>query len=209
MSKFNSYARRLNEAAKNAFEKYKKAEKVYQAAEDRRRNMPWNATAEDKTIAEARLIEARNDLKKAQEALYSVTSELKGIRGELAEALGRAYTANPEDIDPNTMELLKSGILTPAEYVKLANGAISSGNNTMLRLIGSYAEKLANDLQGNKDAMTERGTLYSVSSRAKGSTGAAELGTFDNLVNTFERCANNPRMIDNWDELTQGTIEAF
>ena len=155
MSKFNSYARRLNEAAKNAFEKYKKAEKVYQAAEDRRRNMPWNATAEDKTIAEARLIEARNDLKKAQEALSSVAGELKGIRGELAESLGRAFTANPEDIDPNTMELLKSGILTPAEYVKLANGAISSGNNTMLRVIGSYADN--NNIYGISYSQNTKG----------------------------------------------------
>lgn len=208
MSKFNSYAKRLNEAAKTAFEKYKKAEKAYQAAEDRRRNMPWNATQEDKTLAEAGLIEARNNLKKAQETLSSVAVELKGIRGELAESLGRAFTANPEDIDPNTMELLRSGILTPAEYVKLANGAISSGNNTMLRLIGSYAEKYGNE---NREALSldERGALYGVASRAKGSTGAAELGTFDNLVNTFERCANNPAMIDHWDELTQGTIEAF
>ena len=208
MSRFNSYAKRLNEAAKEAFEEYAKAEKVYQAAEYNKRKMAWNATAEDKTIAEAQLIKARNELKKAQGAMISATGTMKGIRGELAEALGRAYTANPEDINPNTMELLRSGILTPAEYVKLANGAISSGNNTMLRLIGSYAEKYGNE---NRDALTmdERGALYSVVSRAKGSTGAAELEAYDNLVYTFERCANNPHMIDKWDELTQGAIEAF
>ena len=205
MSKFNSYAVRLNKAAKDAFGEYKTVEKAYQKAEDWRKNLPWNATAEEKTIAEASAIEARKNLKKAQEALFACADSLKGIRGELAEALGNAYRANPEDIDPNTMELLKSGILTPAEYVNLANKAIANGNNTMLRMIGSYAEKVAQDTR----EAAERGALLTVADRAKNSTGAAELETFDNLVNTFTRCANNPAMIDYWDGLTEAAIDAF
>lgn len=208
MSKFNSYAKRLNEAAKEAFEKYQKAEKAYQAAEQARTRLPWNATQEQKTLAEARIIEARNDLKKAQEAFTAGRTVMDGARAELVKDLGRAYTANPEDIDPNTMELLKSGILTPGEYVKLANGAISSGNNTMLRLIGSYAEKYG---EANREAlsMEERGALYGVSSRAKGSTGAAELSNYDTLVSIFDRCANNPGIINRWDELTSEMVENF
>lgn len=205
MSKFNSYAKRLNEAAKEAFEKYKKVEKAYQAAEDRRRNMPWDATTEDKTLAEARLIEARKDLKKAQEALFACKDSFKGIRGELAEALGTAYRANPEDIDPNTMELLKAGILTPAEYVDLANRAIKSGNNTMLRVIGSYADKLDKGTL----SLEEKGALFAVADKARTSTGADELGRFDVLLETFSRCANNPGIIDRWDELTQENVETF
>lgn len=208
MSKFNSYAKRLNEAAKEAFEKYQKAEQVYKAAEQERIRLPWNATQEQKTLAEARLIDARNDLKKAQEAFSAGRSVMDGARKELVKDLERTYTANPEDIDTNTMELLKSGILTPGEYVKLANGAISSGNNTMLRLIGSYAEKYGNE---NREALSldERGALYGVSSRAKGSTGAAELSNYDTLVNIFDRCANNPSIINRWDELTGKMIENF
>ena len=205
MSKFNSYARRLNEAAKEAFEKYKKAEKAFNGAEDRRRNMPWNATAEEKTLAEARLIEARKDLQEAQKVLASSLENMKGIRGELVKDLGTAYRANPEDIDPNTMELLKSGILTPAEYVDLANRAINGGNNTMLRVIGSYADKLEKDSLSLED----RGALYAVVNKAKTSTGADELGRFDVLMETFSRCANNPLMIDHWDELTQENVETF
>ena len=209
MSKFNSYARRLNEAAKEAFEKYQKAEKVYNEALARRVNAPYNETRDEKTIVEARIIEARNNLDKAKEALHEGRRTMESIRGELIKDLGRAYTANPEHVDPNTMELLKSGILSPGEYVDLANRAINNGNNTMLRIIGSYAEKLANDLQGNKNATNERGLLYSVSSRAKGSTGAAELESYDTLVSVYDRCTNNPGIINRWDELTQGTIEAF
>lgn len=207
MSKFNSYAKRLNEAAKEAFEKYQKAEKALQALEAQR--LPWDATQEQKTLFEARKIEARNNLKTAKEALYAGRRTMDGIRGELVKDLGRAYTANPEDIDPNTMELLKSGILTPGEYVDLANRAINNGNNTMLRVIGSYAGKLANELQNDKNAMQDRGTLYNIASRAKGSTGAAELEAYDAMVSIYDRCTNNPHMIGHWDELTQTTVENF
>lgn len=205
MSKFNSYAKRLNEAAKEAFEEYRKAEKAYNAAEARRKGLPWNATAEEKTLADARTIEARNNLKEAQKVLASSMGTMNGIRGELVKALGDAYRANPEDIDPNTMELLKAGILKPAEYVDLANRAIASGNNTMLRVIGSYADGL------NKDAysLEDRSALQAVAHRAKTSTGESELERFDVLVETFSKCVNNPLMIDHWDALTQENIETF
>lgn len=205
MSKFNSYAKRLNTAAKEAFEKYKKAEKIYQAAENAKRNAPWDTTQERRTLLEARLIETRNDLKKAQAEMSSSLETLKAIRGELVEDLGNTYQANPADIDPNTMELLKSGILTPAEYVNLANQAGKNGNNTMLRIIGSYAEKIAQETRNQE----ERGALFTIAQRAKTSTGAEELGRFDALVDTFKRCTNNPDMIGYWDELTRENIETF
>ena len=209
MSKFNSYAKRLNEAAKTAFEKYKKAEKAYQAAEDRRRNMPWDATQEQKLLADADVVRAKEDLKAAKEAFTAGRREMDSIRGELAKDLKRAYTANPEDIDASTMELLKSGILSPSEYIDLANRAINNGNNTMLRIIGSHAEKVAEGLQNDRSAMETRGALLTIATRAKNSTGAAELEAYDNLVNTFDRCTNNPAMIDHWDGLTQQYVDSF
>ena len=130
---------------------------------------------------------------------------MNGIREELVKDLKKAYTASQEDIDPNTMELLKSGILSPGEYVDLANRAIASGNNTMLRVIGSYADKLDKDAYSPED----RGALQTVAYRAKTSTGASELERFDVLVETFSRCVNNPLMIGSWDALTQENIETF
>lgn len=209
MSKFNSYAKRLNDAAKTAFEKYQKAEKVYLAAQDRRRNLPWNATRDDKTVADAAIIQAEEALNAAKGAFTAARQEMANIRGELANDLKKAYTANPEDIDSNTMELLKSGILSPDEYVALANRAISNGNNTMLRIIGNHAEKVADGLRDDQKATETRGALYAISSRAKDSTGSAELEAYDSLVSTFDRCSNNPAMINHWDGLTQTVVDSF
>ena len=69
-------------------------------------------------------------------------AEEKGnaLRRQLEAAIAEKYAANPSDVDPNTLTLLQSGILTPPEYVRLFNRATSS---TMRRLIGKYAGEAA------------------------------------------------------------------
>lgn len=75
--------------------------------------------------------------------LDSINSETKkaadNIRNEVVKAFDGLYTAKADAIDPNTLELLKSGILTDAELYKLAEQ--NKTNNTMRRIIGKYARE--------------------------------------------------------------------
>ena len=50
----------------------------------------------------------------------------QALRRQLEVAIAEKFSANPSDVDPNTLTLLQSGILTPPEYVRLFDRATSS-----------------------------------------------------------------------------------
>ena len=70
-------------------------------------------------------------------------AEVAKIRSALEKAVTDFYAADPKAIDANTMELLKSGILKPAEYARLFDAADNGDNATMCRLIAQAAENAA------------------------------------------------------------------
>ena len=53
------------------------------------------------------------------------------------------YTANPDAIDPNAVELLKTGVLGAYDFCSLADK--HADNPTMLRIIEKYAKEAANN----------------------------------------------------------------
>ena len=217
MSKFNSYARKLDDIAKEAFTEYRTAYAAMKKAEQRAKEYPHktgNVIAEyavksaraqaDYTEAKAAYDKARRNFGAAQE------KAIKDLRSELAAALDDAYSADPAALDSNTLELLKSGIMSASEYAKLMSAAQAAGNATMVRLIGKYAMDAADETAakyGQNDPKAAEFRRVSHISRAF--TGSTYLNNFDYITDVFRRCTRNPAMIDRWGDLTGDAVENF
>lgn len=212
MSKYNKYARRVDEIAKENFAAYLKAKNEYRAAQDYYSMNPAPigvsdaATVARAARAKADYVEKEEAYKKARWAFDESQTKVERIRAELAKAVEADHMANPEALDSNTLELLKSGILKPAEYENLAQE--NASNPTMLRLIGNYAKQRANEAGRDGDHDTQR-TLNVVVNTAINADGRKYLESFDGLMDMYHRCTRNDTMINHWDELTAGVIESF
>ena len=216
MSKFNSYARKVNDIATAAFEEYRKTEQAYKKAEEQARQYPQRHGMVDAQYAaksaraQADFLEAKEAYRKAKSVLESHKSEIAALRKELVAELDDHYAADPAALDGNTLELLKSGVLKANEYGKLMEKAQSDGNYTMVRMIAKYAG----------DAAAERGKHYgdndqtarelrAISYTANQNNGNETLQAFDLMSEVYTRSANNPAMIDHWAEFTADTVENF
>lgn len=210
MSRFSKYATAVDNAAKQAFKRYREAAKVLSWAEQTRNATPRKsgASAEDNARAakaEAVYLEAVQDVKKAQRGILAAVEQLAPLRAKLAADLEAAYSVDPAQVDGNALELLKSGVMRPHEYERLYNEAAKGGNITMCRLVGKYADSAAGEL----GTSPESAKLRVLSDRAKSLDGSDHLAAFDYLTDCLRRCSDNPGMIDHWEELTENTINAF
>ena len=216
MSKFNSYARKVDEIAKAAFEDYRKAEQAYKKAEEQARKYPQRHGMVDAQYAaksaraQADFLEAKQAFDAARRAFRDSDTQFNGMRRELAAAIDDAYSADPAQLDTATLELLKSGILTGSEYAKLLEQAKAASNPTMVRMIGRYAGEAAK-ARGESHGMNDREAtaLRMAEYNSRSYTGGDRLQAFDNMVELYHRCTNNPAMIDHWDEFTAETVENF
>ena len=216
MSKFTTYAKRMDALAREAFSNYQKAQTKYDEAKRKADEYPQRhgiVTAE----YEVKAIKARSDFMQAQDELKRATAsfrdksrEVSALRQELEAEIKSAYYADPEQIDEHTLELLKSGILSSEEYSNLMNNAIAKKNHTMGRLIGRYAEE-ASELASKKygEPSPQAMELRGVAVAGKSFTGEEYLQAFDVLADVFTRCTNNPAMIKEWDMLTSETVDNF
>lgn len=216
MSEFNSYAKRVDEIATNAFVQYKQAEAKFKKAEEQRRAYPVRNginTAEyaaKSARAQADYLEAEQAFKQAKSHLVECESDIKNIRKELAAEIDKHYSADPSALDSNTMELLKAGILKPNEYSRLMQTAKENGNHTMARVIGKYASDAADAAKQRYGENSEQArALRAVSYAADEVGGQAQLDKFDYLSGVFHRTANNSGLIDHWGELTDQAISDF
>lgn len=216
MSKFNSYARKLDEQAKAAFKAYRDAEAAYKKAEAKAKEYPQrngfvNADYASKGArAQADFLEAKQAYETARRTFRDSDTQFNAMRKELAAAIDDAYSADPAQLDSNTLELLKSGILTGSEYTKLLEQAKAASNATMVRMIGKYAGDAAK-ARGESHGMNDREAqaLRVAEYNSRSYTGGDRLEAFDNMVSLYHRCTNNPAMIDHWDEFTAETVENF
>jgi len=218
MSKFNIYARRLDDAAKKIFGEYQEKQTAVKMAEQARNNVPRRGDVPDAARAvataraEADYLEAKSALDAARRRLPERgEEEMRAIRRELVNAVNDAFIADPSKIDQNVITLLQSGICTAADYEKLM--ADAGSNPTMIRLIASYAAKAADAIQENGrvpyDKQGEWARLADVGKQGQAHTAAAVLDTFDGLCQVFRRCMDNPGMFGHWAELTESAIGAF
>ena len=209
MSKFNHYARKLNEIVKTAFAKYQSAEQDYLKAERSYKELRPDAD----TIAKAKAMIVREDaqhaLKAAKSELEDTKQEIRELRRGLDKAVSESFSADPAMIDGNTVELLKSGILTASEYCRLLEKAKASDNPTMCRLIGKFAGDTARALKGTGRADENTALLLSVERNANFCSGNDYLTAFDAVTNIYSKCVRTPAMISQWDSLVASTIESF
>lgn len=211
MSQFNSFVQEVNDIAQASFEKIQDAEKAYKAAESKRNATPFKKGLgyeyEAKAArAEAIYREAKADYDKLSRALPDQTrAEVAKVRAKLETAVNAFYTADPKAIDGNTMELLRSGILKPAEYATLFENANQANNATMCRLIAKAAADAAESAKDDDVARQFRHTA----NRGRDVTGKPYMDAFDSMADALDRSLRRTYLIPKWDELTAHIRENF
>lgn len=214
MSKFNNYAKRVDEIAKAAFEEYRNAVAAHIDAEEQVNKLKDQQKSDGASPqlsakiarAEADLIEAKAAYRNAPRELEKRLRDFERIRKELAAEIEEAFSADPAQLDANTLELMKSGILTASEYAKLLDAAQNAGNPTMTRLIGKYATDAAKAYRpGDEEARV----LNVVVARSRQDNGSEYLKAFDYMVDVYGRAVRNPAMMATWEELTARVVETF
>ena len=211
MSRFNSYAKRMNEIANATFEEYRRAEAAVKSAESRynaypRRNGADPAYMARSARAEADLCEARNAFDQMRRHLFDdKRKEIAAVRAELEKAVFDAFAADPKAVDMNTLALMNSGILTAAEYNRLIDASTAAGNHTMVRLLAQSAKDRADKVNDSDTAREYR----LVAQKGKGANGREFLEAFDYMGDVFNRCERNFSLAGKWDELTADVVENF
>ena len=211
MSKFSSYAKRMNGIANATFAEYREKSDAVKSAESRcnaypRRNGADPAYMAKSARAEADLAEARNAFDQMRRHLFDdKRREIAAVRVELEKAVFDAFAADPKSVDGNTLALMNSGIMTADEYSRLIDSAIASGNFTMTRLLAKSAADMAEKVTDSDVARSYR----LVSHKGKGMDGREYLQAFDFLTDTFNRCERNFALSTKWDELTSPVVDSF
>lgn len=222
MSKFNIYARRLDEAFKEARSEYNTAFRALQEAQQVNRDAnAWRPgdSAEEKQVRTAR---AALKLHDAEAAFNEVSARVwdnfkttrRTIRTELEREVRAANLANPDAIDNNALELLKSGVLTSDDYAAFMEKYDS--NPTMLKLLARYAAEAAKAT----DSRREAATLNAISIDCQSGQGAI-LRAFDDLCKVSDYCRGERHdgdrfrpehtaiMSEKWDDLAGEAVESF
>lgn len=211
MSRFNSYAKRMNEIANAAFAEYREKEAAVKSAESRynaypRRNGADPAYMAKSARAEADLCEARNAFDQMRRHLFDdKRREIAAVRAELEKAVFDAFAADPKAVDMNTLALMNSGILTAAEYNRLIDASTAAGNHTMVRLLAQSAKDRADKVNDSDTAREYR----LVAQKGKGANGREFLEAFDYMGDVFNRCERNFSLAGKWGELTADVVENF
>lgn len=224
MSQYNKYAQRLDTAFKTAREEYMEAWNQLQAAQKANTDaQAWRAETYRgendlrRQRAKAELLEAEHTFKATESRVWAEFDRQKeAIRRDLESDVRASSTVDPDAIDANALELLKSGILTADDVFSLVDKYDS--NITMLRLISKTAKELADDK--NTDAKT-RGQLYVLCSQI-GNGKNSTMRNFDDLVEISNYCsgrggggtqrttpAHTVAMAGKWEELSGNTVENF
>ena len=223
MSRYNTYARQLDAAFKTARDEYAEAygdlERARQADTDAKAWRP-NDNEEDKRL---RIATAGLELNKADAAFKIAEAKIwpefdakcKELRKGLEKAVQKDGLANPEAIDANALELLKSGVLTVEDYYSLAERY--DGNSTMLKLLSKYAL----DAADGTDDVKEAAALRMLSDNCKTGAGAV-LRAWNELEGLAGYCSGrggssrtaiDPTHIISmgkwWEELAGQSIENF
>ena len=129
MSKYNEYAQRLDVAFKTAREEYMEAWNQLQAAQKAERDaQAWRAETYRgendlrRQRAKAELLEAEHTFKATESRVWAEFDRQKeAIRRELESDVRASSTVDPDAIDANALELLKSGILSADDVFSLVN----------------------------------------------------------------------------------------
>ena len=193
MSRFNSYAKKLEEMTFEAVNQIKDAEEKYRKATDDHQAMPIRSgfvEANYSIESQRRQLaydEARQNLNAIRKDIPNrFEREAKELRKKLSDELYDYFAVKPDLLSPETMSLLK-----------LMKAAISDNNITMIRMIASKAADIAKDT----DKTDTRVFLKTIASKADNYTPETYLNAFDSFISVSERCMKNTRLIDSWNQI--------
>ena len=216
MSEFNIFAKRLDEAFRKSCSEYNAAFHALECAQQASRDAnAWRLgdSAEEKQVRTARAALKLHDAEATfNEVSARVWDNFKAtrhtIRAELEQAVRTADIVNPDAINNNALELMKSGVLTSDDYAAFVK---KYGNNpTMLRLISHYSAEAAKAQNNSGEAIA----LNSISDACQSWKGKA-LQKFDDLsdycgnITGREEPDEVSGMIEKWDELSLNSVENF
>lgn len=152
MSKFNTYAQRVDSMAREVFVEYTEVKTALDTAEKRHRDLPQRSGfvpadyAAKSARAYADFVEVKKKLDDVKRSMALKINEAENIARELAAAVEHDCSVDPAQMDMATVEFLRSGILRPAEYASLMRDAQAAGNVTMQRVIAKYADTAAEEI---------------------------------------------------------------
>lgn len=212
MSKYNHFAKDLDAAFRAARQEYAEAWDKFQAAQNAR----GQGDAMQRQRAELKYQQAELDFKEAEARIWPEFNRRRAeLRSKLERELRGDNAANPDAIDPNGMELLKSGILSADDFYSLVEKY--DDNPTMLRFVARYAKEAADNM--DRTQAKDRGALYQlaqVCSQGQGRT----MRAWDDLSHIVDYCSGQTRnrrdtpthtisMGKWWEQLSGEIVENF
>ena len=147
------------------------------------------------------------------EFVQEVIGMIRTIRAELEQAVRAANIANPDAIDNNALELMKTGVLSPADYAAFMERFDS--NPTMLKLVGHYAAEAAK----TTDSRREAAALNAIALDCQSGEGAV-MRAWDSISAISDSCGDGDgyrrkspgvivSMSEKWDDLAGEAVENF
>lgn len=158
MSKYNRFAKELDAAFREARDEFAAAYERYQAAE----NSPKRQSKDYATYtrATAEWLATRDEFKRTQEQIWdNFNRKRASLRNELEKEVRNDVSADPDKMDENGLELMRSGILNVDDFHSLADRYMEEDNLTMVRLLSKYARETADEM-GDRGQSSQRGALY-------------------------------------------------
>lgn len=221
MSQFNIYARKLDTAFKEARSEYNTAFRALQEAQQASRDAnAWTPgdSAEEKQAridcAAVRLHDAEAAFSETRIRIWTdFKTTRRTIRAELEQAVRTADIVNPDAINSNALELMKSGVMTSGDYAAFVK---KYGNNhTMLRLISHYSAEAAKA----QDNSGEAAALNAIALDCQSGEGAV-MRAWDSISAISDSCGDGDgyrrkspgvivSMSEKWDDLAGEAVENF
>ena len=208
MSKFNQYARQIDRIVKEAAEEFRKAKAAVIDAENiaekanARRGLNADTRLEA-SVADAKLQKARDDFRNVKFSMAKINDAVAGVRKEFIAAVDAEYAAKPADIDLQTVELLRSGILGERDYMNLLNTA---PNRTMKKMVAAAFDKwVAGTMMEKSKAIN----LQQLIAAEKQDDSRKVIDAFDYLADAASRASRNEALFDRWDEVAGNVVENF
>lgn len=205
---------KIDELTKETFEEVQRIEQGLKDAEKRRKETPvmnglgaaYTAKAQ---AAEAKYREALEEYNRMRFRLPDTAMrKMEQLRGEYLAELEKKHRIDPAKLDLAALELLKSGIMRPADYKAMLESAQRAGNDTMTRMVSKFAREAADAIEkknGPRDPDAQ--ALRYVHYAGRNDPVEASLQNFDQIADAFRRCVNNPALIPRWEELEGAVLE--
>lgn len=165
MSKYNEYARKLDETFRKAQEEYEGIVAVLDNARERAKkhsSKPRDAVSRaEYEAAQKSLVQAEETFKRKAYAICErYEAEVNRLTADLTKAVKAGGSVNPSEVDANALELLKSGIMTAADCESMMEQF--KDNRTMKRLIAEYAQTAQPNGLDRAEAHKEATALRSI-----------------------------------------------